>query len=40
MKPVALSVLDVVWVFFLLAAVLPMLQRRRLDLRRLQFLRG
>jgi len=35
-----LSVLDVVWVFFLLSALLPMLQRRRLEMRRLQFLRG
>jgi len=35
-----LSVLDVVWVFFLLSALLPMLQRRRLEMQRLQFLRG
>jgi ClpP class serine protease len=35
-----LSVFDVVWVFFLVSALLPMLQRRRLDLRRVQFLRA
>ncbi|HTD25479.1 MAG TPA: hypothetical protein VK649_00825, partial [Candidatus Elarobacter sp.] len=35
-----MSVLDVVWVFFLLSALLPMLQRRRLEMQRLQFLRG
>jgi len=39
-EPAALSVLDVVWVFFLISALLPMLQRRRLEMRRLQFLRG
>ena len=35
-----MSVLDVVWIFFLLSALLPMLQRRRLEMHRLQFLRG
>jgi ClpP class serine protease len=35
-----LSVLDVVWVLFIVSAVLPMLQRRRLELRRLRFLRA
>jgi ClpP class serine protease len=35
-----LSVLDVVWVLFLVSALLPMLQRRRLEMRRLQFLRA
>jgi ClpP class serine protease len=35
-----LSVLDVVWILFLASALLPMVQRRRLDMRRLQFLRA
>ena len=35
-----MSVLDVVWVLFLASALLPMLQRRRLEMRRLQFLRA
>jgi ClpP class serine protease len=34
------SVLDAVWVLFLVSALLPMLQRRRLEMRRLQFLRA
>jgi ClpP class serine protease len=34
------SVLDLVWVFFIISAVLPALQRRRLEMRRLQFLRS
>jgi ClpP class serine protease len=33
-------VLDLVWVLFLASALLPMLQRRRLDMRRFQFLRS
>ena len=35
-----MSILDFVWVFFIISAVLPALQRRRLDMRRLQFLRS
>ncbi len=31
---------DLLWVFFIVSAFLPMLQRRRIELRRLQFLRG
>jgi ClpP class serine protease len=34
------SVLDAVWILFLVSALVPMLQRRRLEMRRLQFLRG
>ena len=34
-----MSFLDVVWVLFLASALLPMLQRRRLDMQRIQFLR-
>ena len=30
---------DLLWIFFIVAALLPMLQRRRVELRRLQFLR-
>src|SRR5207244_2625793 len=36
----AFSVLDGVWVLLLLSALLPVLQRRRLEMRRLQFLRS
>ena len=35
-----MNVLDLLWVFFIVSALLPMLQRRRLDMRRLQFLRA
>jgi ClpP class serine protease len=35
-----LHILDLVWVLFLASALLPMLQRRRLDMRRFQFLRS
>jgi ClpP class serine protease len=35
-----LSVLDIVWVVFLASALLPMLQRRRLEMRRLRFLQS
>jgi ClpP class serine protease len=34
------NVLDLLWVFFIVSALLPVLQRRRLDMRRLQFLRA
>jgi len=30
---------DLLWIFFIVSALLPMLQRRRIELRRLQFLR-
>jgi ClpP class serine protease len=35
-----LSAFDLVWVFFIISALLPALQRRRLEMRRLQFLRN
>jgi ClpP class serine protease len=35
-----LGVLDLLWAFFLVSALLPLVQRRRLEMRRLQFLRS
>jgi ClpP class serine protease len=35
-----LGVFDLVWLLFIASALLPVLQRRRLDMRRLQFLRA
>ena len=35
-----MSALDLVWVFFIASAMLPMLQRRRLELQRVRFLRS
>jgi ClpP class serine protease len=35
-----LSTFDVVWILFMVSAFLPVLQRRRLDMRRIQFLRS
>jgi ClpP class serine protease len=35
-----LGVLDLVWLLFIVSALLPMLQRRRLEARRVQFLRA
>jgi ClpP class serine protease len=37
---VRVSGLDLLWVFFILSALLPMLQRRLLEMKRVQFLRG
>jgi ClpP class serine protease len=34
------NVLDLLWVFLIVSALLPVLQRRRLEMRRLQFLRA